>query len=173
MFITLLAFVMAGAALGQDRMEAFQFLVGEYTVQGMQPEGDGWVMMGEGVASVYPILGNTFLREELHIAFGEESSLTMDNTFGIDSRHQEIRMMAIDEEYGNMDFYKGEIQEGALVFTNLHSDTPFETASGQKLSYRLTYRKLSDQQNESLVEVTTDRGATWQPYLKLVFTRGN
>jgi len=154
-----------------ESMQSFAFLLGEYEVISMRPDGKGgWSEAGKGQASFYPILEGTFVRQEVTTKLGN-ASLTMNNTFGIDGRSGQMRLLALDREYSTMDVYHGTINDQSLVFSNLESDTPARTPDGTPISFRLSYQSISDSENQLTVELTTDEGKTWQPYARNRFLR--
>ncbi|MEO1052432.1 MAG: hypothetical protein AAFX87_17505 [Bacteroidota bacterium] len=167
----LLLTIWVGQASAQKRIDELSFLLGDFDVTVLLPQASGeWVKGGGGQARFYPILDDTFIREDLNLNFGQ-GTLTMSNSIGRDGRMNQLRMIAMDKEFANIDIYKGEFSDGKIVFDNLTSDIPATTASGQPISFRITYSKISAKENQSLVEMTTDQGKSWRPYSKQVFTR--
>ncbi|MEL7120278.1 MAG: hypothetical protein AAFO07_12580 [Bacteroidota bacterium] len=155
----------------QKRIDELNFLLGEFDVTVMLPQQDkSWKQGGEGTASFYPILDDTFIREDLDLTFGQ-GTLTMSNSIGRDGRMNQLRMIAMDKEFATIDIYKGELNAGKLIFNNLTSDIPALTPEGKRVSFKITYSQLSKQKNESLVEITYDEGRTWTPYSKQIFKR--
>ena len=137
----------------------------------MLPQSDkSWKKGGEGTASFYSILDDTFIREDLKLTFGQ-GTLTMSNSIGRDGRMNQMRMIAMDKEFATIDIYKGEIIDGKIIFDNVTSDIPALTPEGKRISFKITYSQLSKQENESFVEITYDEGKTWSPYSKQVFRR--
>ncbi len=168
---TIFLFMVTVCATGQFKHADLEFLIGSFDTEVLIPDGKGqWKNGGEGSAQFYPFLDNTFIREELELTYGE-GTLTMSNSIGRDHRSNEVRLIALDKEFSTMDVYKGNVVGGKLVIDNVSSDLPFVTQEGDSISFRLTYRRISAEQNESLVEMTKDGGITWSPFSKQVFTR--
>lgn len=147
------------------------FLVGNFTVEVFLPNGDNdWKKGGNGKASFSTILNGTFIREDIELNF-PAATMHMSNTFGKDGRSGTWRMMALDQEYSVMDVYHGQFINNSFVFNNLESDIAAVNPKGEKINFRITFTKLSDNQNQSLVEMTTDLGNTWNIFSRQVFTR--
>lgn len=170
--IVLLSFIFISQYLfAQIKHPELNFLVGNFETKVLLPSPDGnWVEGGKGTAKFYPILDGTFIREDLNLTFGQ-GTLTMSNSIGKDGRSKKFRMIAMDKEYSVMDVYTGKVEADKLILDNINSDLPFVTANGDSISFRLTYSKVSDNENQSLVEMTKDGGKTWIPYSKQRFIR--
>jgi len=159
------------AQISTSKIKDFEFLIGSFEVHVNLPDGKGgWQQGGKGTAEFYPILDNTFIREEIATTMGN-TTFTMSNTFGIDGRSGQTRLFALDREYSTMDIYYGKIEEDKLIYDNLKSDIPAKTRDGQDISFRLTYSKVNENENEILAEITLDKGKTWRPYAKNKFIR--
>ena len=168
-FVFAMAITFSG--YGQKRIDELAFLLGDYTVQVMLQDDLGkWMKGGTGTAKFYPILNDTFIREDLNLTLGT-GTLTMSNSIGRDGRMNELRMIAMDKEFAFIDVYKGKLDQNTIIFDNLTSDIPATSPTGQPISFRITYSKISDKVNESFVEMTTDEGKTWKVYSKQIFTR--
>lgn len=147
------------------------FLLGDFETRVLLPDGQGgWVAGGSGKARFYPILDGTFIREDLNLSFGK-GTLTMSNSMGKDRRSDKLRMVAMDKEFSTMDVYYGKVEDTKVILDNIDSDLPFKTQDGKQISFRLTYSKISENENESFVEMTKDQGQTWLPYSKQRFIR--
>lgn len=160
------------SAQTKNKIKDYEFLIGEFEVQVYLPKGNGeWVAGGNGSASFYPILDNTFIREDIATTMGN-TTFTMNNTFGTDGRSGQSRLIALDKEYSTMDVYHGKVEkENTLVYDNLNSDIPAKTSDGKEISFRITYSKLNENENQVFAEITLDKGETWRPYAKNKFIR--
>lgn len=85
-----------------------------------------------------------------------------------DQYRQVYRKAAIDDIWGIMDMYEGNIQSGVLIMTNLKSKTFFPVAEGVWRGFRLRI-ELKSPVREMLIEKTDDDGKTWQPAFKAVY----
>ncbi|MEM1408216.1 MAG: hypothetical protein AAGG59_15650 [Bacteroidota bacterium] len=169
--ITTLLTIFVTLLNAQDRIGELEFLLGTYAVEVKLPNEQGeWKEGGKGQAKFYPILDRTFIREDLSLSFGQ-GTLTMSNSIGRDGRMNQLRMIAMDKEFATIDIYNGEIEDEKITFDNLTSDIPALTPDGQRISFRITYTKVSDNKNESLVEITNDGGASWKVYSKQIFKK--
>lgn len=149
----------------------YKFLLGEFHVKVFIPDGEGgWNAGGNGEARFVTTLDGTFIEENIATSMGN-TTLTMKNTIGVDGRTKSLRMIAMDKEYSTMDVYHGKADTQTLIFNNLKSDRPFETQNGETLSFRLTYKKVTDQKNSLLVEFTKDKGSNWLPYARQEYLR--
>lgn len=78
-----------------------------------------------------------------------------------DQYRQVYRKAAIDDVWGIMDMYEGEIADHKLVMTNLNSRTFFPVEGGKWRGFRLTI-ELKDKLRTIWIDKTDDEGNTWQ-----------
>ncbi len=153
------------------KLSNYAYLLGEFEVKVYLPDGnEGWKDGGEGTASYSTILEGTFIQENFAITIGN-GTLTMNNILGIDPRTKELRLIALDKEYGTMDIYEGKIDQDTFFVSNLHSDARFELSNGDKLAFQLTYSPLTESSHRLLIEFTKDDGKSWHPYAKQYYIR--
>lgn len=148
------------------QLKGFESLLGEYDMEIFAPQRDKtWKFVGKGEAKIKTILGGTFMRKEAISKMGN-TEITMESTIGFDKKANKPTLLALDKEYGVIDFYEGSIENAKIIFDNLASDMRFETQNGDKLSFRLTFSKIEEKSHEFLVEFSKDEGKTWLPYVK-------
>lgn len=89
---------------------------------------------------------------------------------GIDPRAEEFRVLALDKEFGTMDVYKGSYEDHKLPVTNL-GDSGFLVEDGKSMHFRLVYTMPTNGKMYLAVDYTVDRGATWFPFQRVIYTR--
>lgn len=160
-----------GAQELHENLTEFKHLLGWFEVKVMLPDGQGgWRESGEGKAEFVANLGGRFIEENIVSTFGN-GTLTMNNIIGVDPRDKELRLFAMDKEFGAMDVYTGMADGKSMVFTNLNSDKRFTSGDGQSLAFRLSFSYVSDEEHSLLVEYTNDEGKSWNPYARHQYKR--
>ncbi|NAS29895.1 DUF1579 domain-containing protein [Flavobacteriaceae bacterium R38] len=154
----------------KNYVETLHFLNGDWNIENYKWEANTWQVIGNTVSTITIEHQGKFITEKVKYLskYGEINMIT---NIGYDNRLKKFKLCAMDKEYGYMDIYYGEWINGDLVFTNLESDIPVKLEDGRKLSFRLTYSKISNQTFTHLVEGTFDKGKTWFRFSKSDYTK--
>ena len=87
-----------------------------------------------------------------------------------DQYRQVYRKAALDDVWGILDLYEGELIDGRLVFTNLKAGTLFPVGEETWRGFRLTM-ELNSERRWMWIDKTDDQGTTWQPAFKSEYVR--
>ena len=87
-----------------------------------------------------------------------------------DQYRKVFRKAAIDDVWGIMDIYTGNIENDKLVLTNLDSGTVFPEKDGRSRGFRLTL-ELKGNIRTMTIDATLDEGKTWQPNFKNIYSK--
>ncbi|MBO0322294.1 hypothetical protein J0X14_08305 [Muricauda sp. CAU 1633] len=156
-----------------QQMKDLHFLEGTWSLENFEnKQGEGWVSTGVSNATIALEHDGRFISEHAKYitGFGEINMITH---IGFDSRINSYKLSAMDKEYGLMDIYVGEWVDENLVFTNLQSDEPIRMEDNRELSFKLSYTNFGPKTFTHLVEGTFDKGQTWFPFSKSVYTKDN
>ncbi len=85
-----------------------------------------------------------------------------------DQYRKVYRKAAIDDVWGIMDIYEGNLKDGNLVLTNLKSKTYFPISEKVWRGFRLNI-ELKSPSRTMLIEKTDDDGKSWQPAFKVEY----
>lgn len=85
-----------------------------------------------------------------------------------DQYRQTYRKAAIDDVWGIMDMYEGNITDDKLIFTNLKSATFFPVGPEVWRGFKLTL-ELKSGEHWMWIDKTDDNGKTWQPAFKVLY----
>lgn len=154
-----------------QKMKDLAFMEGTWSIENFSNKKDkGWSSIGSSWANIILEHDGRFIKEQAKYLtdFGEINMITH---IGFDSRINSYKLSAMDKEYGLMDIYFGEWVGGNLIFTNLESDKPVIMGDGQELSFRLSYMDVESHKFTHMVEGTFDKGKTWFPFSKSVYTK--
>ncbi|MFN3239671.1 MAG: hypothetical protein ACE37D_21830 [Pseudomonadales bacterium] len=156
-------------AAARSNMQHLKVLEGDYmlTVQVSQDGGSTW-QNGEPHKVSIRLRHNGLLLEELPINPGKQG-FHMNTYLTFDQYRSVFRKAAIDDVWGVMDIYQGNIVNNTLVLTNLQSGTLFPIAEGVWRGFRLSL-PLTAGERTMLIEKTDDNGQTWQPAFRSVYT---
>lgn len=152
-----------------NRFSNISFLVGSYDIEVFSYTlAKGWVKSGAGNSEC--LIKDTFITEKVKLN-KENCIVNLSNTIGCDVLDDTFRLLSLDIPLGSIDVYKGNFENGTLIFTNLDSDTKTKSRTGEELSFKLIYKALSSTENELVVGYTKDKGKTWCPFVKNVYSR--
>ncbi|TDA90219.1 hypothetical protein E0702_16405 [Halomonas marinisediminis] len=79
--------------------------------------------------------------------------------------------MSFDKTLGSVDVYTGTISNETIIFNNLDSEYKTKNKLGEDISFKLIYKRLSATENELVVGYTKNKGRTWFPFVKNIYTR--
>jgi hypothetical protein len=155
-----------------EKMAALEALSGDWTmtVYATEDDGETWTPTpAQSVEIVYRHKG--FLLEEIPAdldspGFHMHTFLTYDQYRGV------YRKAALDDVWGILDLYEGNIDDGWLVLDNLKSETFFPIGENQWRGFRLRM-ELKPGRRSMWIDKTDDRGQSWQPAFKAEYERLN
>ncbi|MDC6364878.1 MULTISPECIES: DUF1579 family protein [Flavobacteriaceae] len=154
----------------KNNVDTLHLLNGNWNIENYEWKANTWHPIGSTASTITIEHQGKFMSEKVKY-LSKYGEINLIINIGYDNRLKKFKLCAMDKEYGYMDIYNGEWINEDLVFTNLDSDIPVKLEDGRKLSFRLTYSKLSDQTFTHLVEGTFDKGKTWFSFSKSVYTR--
>lgn len=93
----------------------------------------------------------------------------METYISFDQYRNVYRKAAVDDVWGIMDMYEGQMVDGRIVFTNLKADTSFPIADGVWRHFRLTL-ELARPSRQMMIEKSDDGGKSWQPAFRVNYT---
>ena len=156
-------------AKARIQMQRLKVLEGDYdlVVSVTNDNGETWQ---EGPAQKVRIRlrHNELLLEELPVERAEQG-FHMNTYLTFDQYRSVFRKAAIDDVWGVMDIYQGNIIDDTLVLTNLDSGTLFPVGPETWRGFRLSVPLIAGERT-MLIEKTDDYGESWQPAYKSVYT---
>jgi len=157
----------------REAMARLDGLVGRWAATTSTPTQEGRKTGAASTITVRRRMDGAFLESD-SIIRTPSFDMRLVSIFSYDQFRQVYRVAAMDGDFGLMDIYEGRIEErggeAVLVVDNFRSDTSFPTRSGGHLHFRLAYT-LGQERRSLLVEMTTDRGATWREFSRTDFER--
>ncbi len=147
-------------------------LLGDWTIttEVMTQEGE-WRRQSVAHASVASSMNGLLLTEaevEREPTEATNPALKLDITY--DQYRDLYRAAAIDDGWGIMDIYEGNIEEGSLVLTNIRAGTSFPLGDGRELVFRLSL-PLEGDTRIMTVDMSDNKGELWRPFYKLTYQR--
>ncbi len=94
----------------------------------------------------------------------------MRTTLTYDQYRKVFRKTALDDVWGILDLYEGEIKDDHLIMDNLRAGTFFPLEDGKWRGFRLTL-ELNSGQRWMWIDKTDDNGQSWQPAFKVEYTK--
>jgi hypothetical protein len=151
------------------QMQRLEVLQGDYSLVVHVSNDDGRTWQ-EGPAQKVRLRlrHNGLLLEELPVELAEQG-FHMNTYLSFDQYRSVYRKAAIDDVWGVMDIYQGNIVDDTLVLTNLESGTLFPVDRETWRGFRLSV-PLKAGERTMLIEKTDDFGQSWQPAFKSVYT---
>ena len=148
-----------------EKMAALGVLAGEWTVTVWSTEdgGETWSPTpAQDVDIAYR--HKDFMLEEIpqdldSPGFHMRTILTYDQYRGV------YRKAALDDIWGILDLYEGDIEDGWLILDNLASETFFPVGEDTWRGFRLRM-ELKPGERWMWIDKTDDRGQSWQPAFK-------
>jgi hypothetical protein len=151
------------------QMQRLRVLEGDYSLV-VHVSNDGGKTWQEGAAQKVQLRlrHNDLLLEELPVELSEQG-FHMNTYITFDQYRSVFRKAAIDDVWGVMDIYQGNIVDDSLVLTNLKSGTLFPVDADTWRGFRLSVPLIAGERT-MLIEKTDDFGQSWQPAFKSVYT---
>jgi hypothetical protein len=131
-------------------------------------DGKTWTQVSSIEVNVKPRLKGLMLAE-VPVVF-DEKGFNLETFITYDQYRNVYRKSVIDDTWGIMDIYEGQIENGKLVLTNLNSKTFFPLGNGVWRGFRLTI-DISGDTREMHIDKTDDYGKTWQPNFVSVYRK--
>ena len=156
-------------ATARIQMERLRVLEGDYSLV-VHMSNDGGETWQKGAAQKVKLRlrHNDLLLEELPVELAEQG-FHMNTYLTFDQYRSVFRKAAIDDVWGVMDIYQGNIFDDTLVMTNLESGTLFPVGADTWRGFRLSVPLIAGERT-MLIEKTDDHGQSWQPAFKSVYT---
>lgn len=150
-------------------MQRLKVLEGDYSlvVHSSSDDGKSW-QAGAAQKVSLRLRHNDLLLEELPVELAERG-FHMNTYLTFDQYRSVFRKAAIDDVWGVMDIYQGNIVDDTLVLTNLESGTLFPVGDDSWRGFRLSVPLIAGERT-MLIEKTDDLGQSWQPAFKSVYT---
>ena len=148
-----------------DKMAALEVLAGRWTmtVYSTEDDGENWTPAPSQAVDIQYRHKNFLLEEtpsDLESpGFHMHTFLTYDQYRGV------YRKAALDDIWGILDLYEGDIDDGWLILDNLKSATFFPVGENQWRGFRLRM-ELKSKQRWMWIDKTDDNGQSWQPAFK-------
>ncbi len=99
---------------------------------------------------------------------GQNPALELDITF--DQYRDVYRLSVIDDGWGIMDVYEGELEDAVLTVTNLKSGTSYPLENGGELFFKLEIPVSGDERVMN-IGMSSDKGETWRPFYRVTYKR--
>ncbi len=150
-------------------MQMLATLVGrwELVTEIKQEGGDVWQAMPPHTVDIM------FRHKDLLLAEIPQDVTTpgfhMESYIAYDQYRKAFRKAAVDDVWGVMDIYEGNIQDSKLVLTNLKSDTSFPIGEGVWRHFRLTL-EITSPKRVMHIDKSDDGGKTWQAAFRSTYT---
>lgn len=101
----------------------------------------------------------------------EDGSFQAATYFSYDQYRQEYRIAVMDDTWGVMDIYEGNIEDNKLVLTNLKSGTTFPIGDGVWRGFKLMIDLDGEGDRMFIIHKTDDGGKSWQPNFEVTYSR--
>ncbi|RPD96006.1 hypothetical protein EGM88_11105 [Aureibaculum marinum] len=152
-----------------NRFNNLSFLVGDFNISVYSYNlTKGWIQSGKGNSECK--IEETFITEKVKLN-KEDCNVCLNNTIAFDVVDSSYRLMSFDKTLGSVDVYKGTISNETIIFNNLDSEYKTKNKLGEDISFKLIYKRLSATENELVVGYTKNKGRTWFPFVKNIYTR--
>ncbi len=158
------------SSVPKNMMEKLSMISGQWKARTDFTNDDGktWQQGGEKLVE-FSYKQRGLLLEELPIEI-DNKGFHMQTYISYDQYRQVFRKAAIDDVWGIMDLYQGNIIDDQLVLDNLSAGTFFPVQTGVWRGFRLTLELKSDNR-WLLVDKTDDKGKTWQPAFRVFYQK--
>lgn len=158
----------SGAA--RAAMEALRPMAGEWIESVSQWRDGVWSEPVQERATISFLLQDLALRKQ--VPEHTQSDVKMETTIQFDQYRGVYRLFAMDNSWGNMDIYESVSAEPDLiVFDNRRSGTYALEEGGLEFYFRLTLRIVNAGVHQLLVEISSDKGESWQNFQRIDRTR--
>ena len=153
-----------------DRLAAK--MVGSWHVRAADVDraGTSHEASNETLSTIVPLFEGVALQEEVQIR-PPQGGHDLLVTYSWEPTTDKYRVSVLDRAYGILDIYEGDLEGNTLQVDNLATATRFETAGGARMAFRLTWEFVSETSYRQTIDLTTDEGATWAPFMRSDYRR--
>ena len=155
-----------------EKMAALDVLAGRWTmtVYVTEDDGDSWTPTpAQTVEILFRHKG--FLLEEIPSNL-DSPGFHMHTFLTYDQYREVYRKAALDDIWGILDLYEGNVEDGWLILDNLKSETFFPVGDDRWRGFRLRM-ELRPERRWMWIDKTDDRGQSWQPAFKAEYVSDN
>ncbi len=155
-----------------EAMGKLSGMLGEWilTSEVMTEEGE-WAPTATDRVSVTASLNNLLFTEH-HKERMNGEGFVVETDFTFDQIRSVYRAAVVDDTWGLMDIYEGELEGETLVLTNMRAGTDFELQDGRRMNFRLTIPVAGDERI-AMVDQSVDSGETWRAFYRLTYKRAS
>lgn len=158
-------------AIPAAQIEKISSLLGNWqlTTEIFNPENTEWREVGQNIVSFDLIMNGMGLRETPveHIS---GDALGVETTFSYDQYREVFRLSVLDDTWGIMDIYEGQVEGDKLTATNIGKGTHFPTQDGDVMEFRLNMTLVGGTRVTD-INLTTDSGKTWNQFYRLTYIK--
>lgn len=167
-FIAAAGVSLLSAAAGAEGVEDFAFVQGVWSTQTSFVGDDGvWGEPVDQIASGQALMGGNAYQFEAAVPF-PGATFMMRFTLSYDRFNEVYRVVVLDDINGYVDVYAGQASaDGGVLLDNLATGTSFPDGEGGFVAGRL-HLYPTDTGLELDAEVSTNAGASWSPYMRMV-----
>ena len=155
-----------------EAMAKLSGMLGEWmlTSEVMTEEGD-WATTATDRVSITAGLNNLLFAEHLQERL-DGGGFVIETDFTFDQIRKVYRAAVVDDTWGLMDIYEGELEGETLVMTNMRAGTDFELQDGRRMNFRLSIPVAGDNR-VVMIDQSVDSGETWAPFYRLTYKRAS
>lgn len=145
-------------------------ILGAWNASTFIMEENGWRRLSEAEVVIERSLKGLLIveHETGRAEDGEFPAMKLDISF--DQYRDVYRLAVMDDQWGLMDIYEGELAGDALTATNLRADTGFPLGDGRTMYFKLVIPTKGDER-VMMIDTSLDGGETWQDFYKVIYTR--
>lgn len=152
-----------------QEMKDLAWLAGKWSVTTKYIGPDGKVHPGETEALIEPMLGGSFLREEITIP---SFKLSMTGFRSFDRFRKVYRFIWLDNIMSLADIFEGTMRQGDVTVSNVKAGTSSIMPGAPENLLRFTQHPGADHDAFSLIwEASTDGGKTWRKTAEYEYRR--
>ena len=155
----------------REALSKLNGILGEWSITTYyyNPKEQAFQEQAKSTLTASSILKGLGIREQ-RVSVDDGAALGIDVTYGYDQYRDLYRFVILDDGWGVVDFYEGNIIGDQLIATNVGKNTDFPLANGGKLEFRFNI-DLSGDERSVLIEMTADEGKTWSPLYRHDYER--
>lgn len=152
-----------------QEMNDLAWLAGRWSVTTTYFGPDGKAYPAQTEAVIQPILGGSFLQEQITIP---SFKLTMTGLRSYDRFRKVYRFIWLDDIMSLADIFEGTLDKGELTVSNIKAGTSSIMPGGPETFLRFTQRADDTHDQFALIwEASTDAGKTWKKTAEYKYVR--